>query len=71
MSKANDALAQLKARTEPLLLAKDIAPVLGLDAHSIRLQAEEDPSMLGFSVIRCGNRTLIPRIPFIRYIEGG
>lgn len=70
MSKANEALRAIKRMTEPLIMAKDVAPVLGLDAHSIRLQAEEDPKMLGFDIIRCGNKTLIPRVPFIRYIEG-
>ena len=53
-----------------LLLAADIAPVLGVDANSIRRQADVKPGALGFPVIRVGSKTLIPRRPFLRFILG-
>ena len=71
MSKATEALDALKSRSEPMLVPEDIAPVLGVAAHSIRIQAQEDPRMLGFRVSRVGNKTLIPRVPFIAFIEEG
>lgn len=70
MSKSAEALEALKALEETMLTPDQAAPVLGCKAHSIRLQAEEDPKALGFNVIRVGTRTMIPRIPFIRFIEG-
>lgn len=70
MSKAQAALEAIKANTEPFVKPSDVAPVLGVDPHSIRLQAEEEPRALGFNVIRVGNKTLIPRLPFIRFVEG-
>ena len=71
MSKAREALNALKASDKVMLIPEDIAPVLGVAAHSIRLQAQEDPRMLGFRVTRTGNKTLIPRVPFIAFIEEG
>lgn len=64
------ALEALKHDQRPLLNAADIAPVLGVDAHSIRLQADADASALGFPCIRIGNRTMFPRVSFIRMITG-
>lgn len=64
------ALEALKHDTRPLVNAADIAPVLGVDAHSIRLQADADASALGFPCIRVGNRTMFPRVSFIRTITG-
>lgn len=61
-------LAEIKVSDKTLLLAKDVAPVLGCDPHSIRLQAREYPEQLGFPVVVIGNRTLIPRKPFLAYI---
>lgn len=67
MSKALMALIQ---DDRDLLFAADIAPILGVDANSIRRQADAEPGALGFPVIRIGAKTLIPRRPFIQYILG-
>ena len=70
MSKAEEALEAIKAKDELMLKPEDVAPVLGVNPQSIRLQAEENPGMLGFRVSRIGGRTLIPRLPFISWVEG-
>lgn len=50
------------------LTPADVAPILGMDPHSIRLIARKRPELLKFEFIISGNRTKIPRIPFLRYI---
>ena len=62
-------LEQIKASDKQMLVPSDINEVLGCDAHSIRLQARDDPRKLGFNVVVIGTRTLIPRVPFVQYIE--
>lgn len=65
-------LAEIKGSDKTMLLASDVAPVLGCDPHSIRIQAREYPEQLGFPVVVIGNRTLIPRKTFLVYLgEGG
>lgn len=61
-------LNEIKNTDKPMLLASDVAPVLGCDPHSIRIQARQAPDLLGFPVVVIGNRTLIPRRPFLAYI---
>lgn len=63
-------LAEVEQSSADFLLAKDIAPVLHADAHSIRLQAREDPAALGFPVICIGTRLLVPREGFLRFCRG-
>lgn len=64
-------LEEIRASDKATLLPTDVAPVLGVNAHSLRIQAASGPELLGFPVIRVGTRTLIPRLPFLAYIEGG
>ena len=66
----SDKLAALIRDKRDLLLATDIAPILGVDPNSIRRQADVEPTALGFPVIRVGAKTLIPRKPFILFILG-
>lgn len=61
-------LEEIKASDKPMLLAKDVASVLGCDPHSIRVQAHEYPEGLGFPVVLLGNRTLIPRKRFLEFL---
>jgi hypothetical protein len=63
-------LEDLMADTRILVDAADVAPILGVNPQSIRGQAHLDPAFLGFRVIVIGDRTLIPRKPFIEYITG-
>lgn len=61
-------LEEIKNSKETMLTPADVAPILGCNPHSIRLQAQEDPYKLGFNVCVVGNRTLIPRLPFIQFV---
>lgn len=53
--------------TEDFLTPAQVADALGLHPQSIRAQAQEDASRLGFPVIVCGTRALIPREGFLRW----
>lgn len=61
-------LAEIKASDKDMLIPTDINKILGCDAHHIRLQAREFPGTLGFPVTVIGNRTLIPRKAFLRFM---
>lgn len=60
-------LDEIRASDKTFLTPADVAGVLAADAQSIRLQAREFPEALGFPVICVGNRTKIPRKPFLRF----
>lgn len=61
---------ELKALDKPVLVPKDIAPLLGCTPYGITLQAREEPEKLGFPVCVIGTRTKIPKDAFIRWYEG-
>ena len=63
-------LEELQKDQRILIDAADVAPILGVNPQSIRGQAHLEPKFLGFRVIVIGERTLIPRKPFIEYITG-
>lgn len=62
---------ELKASEKPFVFAQDVAPIIGVSAHAIRVQARDNPEMLGFPVSVTGSRTRIPRPAFIRFVEEG
>lgn len=64
-------MAEIRASDKDMLIPTDINKILGCDAHSIRLQARECPECLGFPVVVLGNRTLIPRKPFLAFLGEG
>lgn len=64
-------LAEIKASSELTLTPDQVAPVLKCNPHLIRLQARESPQLLGFPVIVVGNRTKIPRKPFLAFLGEG
>lgn len=73
MAKGQDALIaleELKSSTSIVIAPKEAARVLGCSPMSIRLQAQEDPAKLGFPVCRMGTVTMIPRVPFLRWVTG-
>lgn len=51
----------------------EIAPLLGWDAHYVRLMARQCPGDLPFPVVTHGTRTQIPKAPFIEWFleQGG
>ena len=61
-------LDEIRGSDKLLLTPADVAPVLGCDPHSIRIQAQKDPDKLGFNVTVIGTRTLIPRLPFLQFL---
>ncbi len=63
-------LEEMEKSDKPFLLPTDIAEVLGCTPQGIRVIARVDPRRLGFPVIVIGNRTKIPRIPFLNFMEG-
>ena len=60
-------LAEIRASDKAVLTPAEIAPVLGVNPQSIRVA---DPVDLGFPVTKIGTRTLIPRLPFLAFVEG-
>lgn len=63
-------LEEIERCEKQMLTLADIAPVIGCDQHSIRLQARANASALGFPVIVMGKRTYIPREGFVRFCKG-
>ena len=63
-------LQEIKALDRDVITPVQAAGVLGCDPHFIRLAARQCPECLGFPVCVIGSRTKIPRVPFIRFVEG-
>lgn len=63
-------MEEIKASKKDFLIARDVASILRLDPPTLRRQAIEDPSKLGFPVIVMGASVRIPRKPFIKFMEG-
>ncbi len=53
-----------------MLTPAQVAPVLGVDPHWIRVAAREHPEWIGFPVLIVRSRTKIPRLGFISWMEG-
>lgn len=64
-------LDDIKKMDAPILTPAIAAEILGCDPHYIRVAARDAPERLGFPVIRLGSRTKIPRVAFIKFMEGG
>lgn len=64
-------LTEMRISTALFITPAQAAGVLRCDPHSIRVQAHTAPEALGFPVCVIGSRVRIPRIPFLRYVEGG
>ena len=50
------------------LLPREVAPVLGCHPYTICVKAKE--GTLEFPYFRSGNRTKIPRKPFLQWLDG-
>ena len=64
-------LADLKTMNRAVITPAIAADVLECDPHWIRVAARTRPELLGFPVSCVGNRTKIPRLAFIQFMEGG
>ena len=70
-SQALDVTLEGIAKMDSKVITPEFAAlVLSVNPNSIRVstRTEEGRNGLGFPVIRVGTRTLIPRIPFLRYL---
>lgn len=63
-------LEDLRKVDRDWLLAREVAPILGTDPHSVRVAARLAPERLGFPVCIIGSRVRIPKKPFIEFWEG-
>ena len=64
-------LSEIEACKEEFLTPQDISDVIGCSPQSIRDQAKDNPSALGFATMRIGSKTLIPRMAFLHWIRFG
>lgn len=64
-------LGELKQSSKAFLTPSDIAPILGSDQHTIRVSARTHPETVRFPFTIIGNRMKIPRLGFLRWLEGG
>lgn len=62
-------LDEIRQLDRAFLLPSDIAPILGTTSYAITVQVKEDKqngiNSFPFPTIRIGNRTKIPRAPFL------
>lgn len=63
-------IEEIKATEKAFLTCAEIAPVIGSDAHALRIEARKEHSRLGFPVLLIGNRVKIPVAGFIAWYEG-
>ena len=63
-------LADIKQMTKDIITPREAAQVVGCDPQKMRLEAREKPENLGFPVIIVRSRIKIPRMAFIKYMEG-
>lgn len=66
----NLTLADVEAMDALTLTPAQVGSVLGMHPNTIRWQARENPTALGFPVIVIKSRVRIPRIPFLRFMSG-
>jgi hypothetical protein len=63
-------LDEIRNSTKEVLTPAEVAPILGCDPQDIRVQARLAPERLGFNVAVVGTRVKVPRLAFIRWLEG-
>ena len=63
-------LKDIKQMDKDIITPAEAAQVVGCDPQWIRLAAREKPEQLGFPVIIVRSRIKIPRMAFIKYMEG-
>lgn len=63
-------LKELMTSDKAYITPAEAASLMECDPNWIRQCAAKKPEFLPFRVMRCGNRTKIPRIAFINFLEG-
>jgi hypothetical protein len=63
-------LKEIEALDRDFLIPSEIAPILGTTGYAITIQVREDKengiNSFPFPTIKIGNRTKIPRLPFLK-----
>lgn len=62
---------EIKTSDKLILTAQDVAPILNCDPQTLRLSAREQKELIGFNCSVIGQTLRIPRLAFIRWMEGG
>lgn len=63
-------LDELKQCDKLLMTLDEIAGIVHIAAQNMRDQAEKNPAMLGFPTVVANGTVRVPRIPFIKFMEG-
>lgn len=63
-------LNEIRNLDREYLIPREVAPILGVDPQDVRVAARQCPEMLGFNVAVVGTRVKIPRLGFLRWMEG-
>lgn len=63
-------LKDIEAMDREMLSPAIVAPILGCDQQTLRMQARERPDLLGFPTVCIGNRVKIPKAGFLAYLRG-
>ena len=63
-------LQEIRQSDKLFLIPTDICELLECQPYTINVQAQQDPRKLGFPVNVMGTRVRIPRVAFLRWLEG-
>lgn len=63
-------ISEIERSAKQVLTPADIAPVLGVNPQSLRMQAQKDVRQLGFPAAVIGTRVIIPRDGFLAWMKG-
>lgn len=63
--------AEIKASDKDFLTAEDVKDFLHCDPQTLRLAVRNQKELVGFNCSMIGQTLRIPRLGFIRWVEGG
>lgn len=63
-------LKEIEQLPGEMLTPEQVASVLKMNPHTIRVQAGQDPDAFGFPVMVIGTRVKIPKQPFLLFMRG-
>ena len=63
-------LKDIEVMEEETLTPLQVGQIIGFNPQSIRIQARENPDLLGFPVICTKKRVRIPRQAFLAFMRG-
>lgn len=62
---------EIKVSDKDFLTPADISSFIGCDPQTLRLSFREHPELIGFPCTMIGKYMHIPRLGFIRWVQGG